>query len=213
MSLGKTQTRGHKSLCWIRQLAVCKGLKDKVTTACHTVCFWTPYRQPSCKPKTFHRKQHFENVDTIFAPYSIHNFVFNPYFLSEFQDYEVREPELSSLFHVWDKGWTTQEFWFVFGKNNRFFSLRSVQHDSGGSTQPNIQRVPEILSPSRRDLMPIADLSQVPTLEICTAKPTLSLMVRGVHRNRRLKNVSLRIQVRNLLILSSVESIRRLNMR
>jgi len=59
----------------------------------------------------------------IFAPYSLHNFVFNPYFLSEFKDYEVREPKLSSLFHVWDKVWTTQEFWFVFGKNNRLFSL------------------------------------------------------------------------------------------
>jgi len=49
--------------------------------------------------------------------------VFNPCFLSEFKDYEVREPELSSLFHVWDKGWTTQEFWFDFGQNNRLFSL------------------------------------------------------------------------------------------
>jgi hypothetical protein len=38
--------------------------------------------------------------------------VFNPCFLSEFKDDEVREPELSSLFHTWDKGWTTQEFWF-----------------------------------------------------------------------------------------------------
>jgi len=66
--------------------------------------------------------------------------VFNPFFRSEFKDYEVREPEMSSLFHVWDKGWTTQEFWFVFGKNNRLYLFEASSMILGLNTASYLTR-------------------------------------------------------------------------
>jgi len=57
--------------------------------------------------------------------------VFNLYFLSEFKHYEFREPELSSLFHTWDKGWTTQEFWFDSETLSMILGLNTASYSEG----------------------------------------------------------------------------------
>jgi hypothetical protein len=57
--------------------------------------------------------------------------VFNPFFLSEFKDDEVRESELSSLFHTWDKGWTTQEFWFDSEALSTILGLNTASYSEG----------------------------------------------------------------------------------
>jgi hypothetical protein len=43
----------------------------------------------------------------------------------------VTEPELSSRFHAWDKGWTTQEFWFDSEAPRMILGLNTASYSEG----------------------------------------------------------------------------------
>jgi hypothetical protein len=100
------------------------------------------------------------------------------------------------------KGGRPRNFGSIMGKTQAFFSL-SEAHSTilGLDTTSYLGGTKDFVSDVERPgLQPIANLYQIPTLEICTAKLIISLMVHGIHRNRHLKNVRIRIQLANLLI-------------